>query len=120
MKTFKTLLFSLLFGITTIAFAADGSITITSPADGATIKAGTKTELVYEINPGPRGDHLHIYVGDKDGVIKAGDMGDIVRSFKGSHTLPKLAGGEYTIIIKVVDRGHTPVGIEKTIKVTVK
>ncbi len=109
MKTFKTLLFSLLFGITTLSFAADGSITITSPADGATIKAGTKTELVYEINPGPSGDHFHIYVNGKE---------DVVRGLKGSYTLPKLAAGKHTITIKVVNKGHTPVGIEKTITVT--
>lgn len=106
MKTFKTLLFSLLFGLATLAFAADGSVTILSPADGATIKANTETKLDYEIDPGPRGDHFHIYINGKE---------DVVRGLKGSYTLPKFSPGKHTVTIKVVNKGHTPVGIEKTI-----
>lgn len=109
MKTFKTLLFSLLFGIATLAFAADGSITITSPADGATIKANTETRLDYEIAPGARGDHFHISIDGKESVV---------RSLKGSYTLPKFSAGKHTITLKVVDKGHTPVGLEKTVTVT--
>lgn len=109
MKTFKTLLFSLLFGAATLAFAADGSVTITAPSDGATIKANTETKLDYEINPGARGDHFHIYIDGKESVV---------RSLKGSYTLPKLSLGRHTIALKVVDKGHTPTGLEKTITIT--
>ncbi len=126
MKTFNTLLFSMLFGISALAFAADAPtaktdpITITGLADDAELKAGVETKFDYVINPGPTGDHSHFYIGDKDGVTKAGDRGTIVRSFKGSYTLPKLAAGAHSIVMRVVNSGHTPVGIEKTIKFTVK
>jgi hypothetical protein len=109
MKTFKTLLFSLLFGAAALAFAAGGSITITAPTDGATIKANTETQLEYVVDPGARGDHIHLTIGGKDTILRA---------LKGSHPLPKFSPGKHTITLKVVDRGHTPVGIEKTITVT--
>ncbi len=125
MKTFNALLFSMLFGISASAFAADAPtaktdpITITGLADDAELKAGVETKFDYVINPGPTSDHAHFYIGNKDGVTKAGDRGEIVRSFKGSYTLPKLAAGAHSIVMRVVNSNHTPVGIEKTIKFTV-
>ncbi|RJQ47958.1 MAG: hypothetical protein C4528_03850 [Gammaproteobacteria bacterium] len=109
MKTFQTLLFSLVFGAATLVFAADGSVTITAPADGATIKANTETKLEYEISPGARGDHFHLYIDGKENVVRA---------LKGSYTLPKFNPGKHTVTLKVVDKGHTPTGLEKTITVT--
>lgn len=103
-------LLGLLLGVSSLAFAGAGSVTIKSPADGAKLKVGAENKVEYVIDPGPNGDHFHISVN--------GGKEDVVRSLNGSYTLPKLKTGENTITLKVVDKGHTPVGIEKTIKVT--
>lgn len=110
MKRFNLMsLFVLLFGCSTLLFAAEGSITISSPADGAKLKADGENKVMYEITPGPAGDHFHIYVDGKE---------DVVRALKGSYALPKLSPGSHTITLKVVTKGHVPTGLEKTIKVT--
>ncbi|MBI3345379.1 MAG: hypothetical protein HY028_11090 [Gammaproteobacteria bacterium] len=101
-------LLGLLLGAASLAFAGAGSVTIKSPADRAKLKVGAENKVEYEIDPGPNGDHFHMYVNGKE---------DVVRSLKGSYALSGLKTGENTITLKVVDKGHTPVGIEKTIKV---
>lgn len=102
-------LFVVLLGFASLLFAAEGSITVSSPADGAKLKADAENKVVYEIVPGPTGDHFHMYVDGKE---------DVVRSLKGSYALPKLAPGSHTITLKVVTKGHVPTGLEKSIKVT--
>ncbi len=110
MKRFNLMsLFVLLFGFSTLLFAAEGSITISSPADGAKVKANVEGKMDYEVSPGPAGDHVHIYVDGKE---------EVVRSLKGAYKLPKFAPGSHTITIKIVTKGHTPTGVEKTVKVT--
>ncbi|MDA1106801.1 MAG: hypothetical protein O2845_00145 [Proteobacteria bacterium] len=101
-------LFVLLLGFASLLFAAEGSVTISSPADGAKLKTDAENKVVYEITPGPTGDHFHIYVDGKE---------DVVRALKGSYSLPKLSPGGHTITLKVVTKGHVPTGLEKTIKV---
>lgn len=92
------------------ATAADGSVTITSPADGATLDAMDENVLAYEVVPGPRGDHVHVYVDDAE-------VG-ILRQLTGSYTLPALEAGEREICIRVVNRAHTPVGVDGCVTVT--
>ncbi len=104
-------LFVLLLGCSTLLFAVEGSVTISSPADGAKLKADGENKVVYEIVPGQSGDHFHISVDGND---------DVVRTLKGSYVLPKLSPGSHTITLKVVNKGHVPTGLEKTIKVTVQ
>lgn len=107
--------FLLLLGLclaTPVAFAADASVKIISPADGAKLDAMAQTKLVYEVEPGPRGDHTHLYV---DGNETA-----ILRKLKGSYTLENLGVGAHEICIKVVNKSHTPIGVERCIKVTVQ
>jgi len=41
-------------------------VTITSPAAGASLDAMDENKLVYEVDPGPRGDHVHVYVDGKE------------------------------------------------------
>lgn len=94
------------------AAADDGSVTITSPADGATLAAADQHELVYEVVPGPRGDHVHVYVDDAE-------VG-ILRDLTGSYTLPALEAGEREICVRVVNRAHVPVGVDGCVKVTVE
>lgn len=105
-----------ILGATLLAFsqmspAQDASVMISSPADGARLEAMAQNQVVYEVMPGPKGDHVHLYVDNKEAAI--------LRQLKGSHTLKTLSPGQHDICVKVVDKGHTPIGLEKCVKVTV-
>lgn len=105
-----------ILGATLLAFsqmslAQDASVMISSPVDGARLDAMAQNQLVYEVMPGPKGDHVHLYVDNKEAAI--------LRQLKGSHTLKTLSPGQHDICVKVVDKGHTPIGLEKCVKVTV-
>jgi hypothetical protein len=91
---------------------AQGKVTITTPADGATLDAMAENRVVYDVDPGPRGDHVHVYVDNKE-------VG-ILRKLKGSYLLETPAPGPRLICIKVVNKAHVPVGIEQCVHVTVK
>ncbi|GAA4404914.1 hypothetical protein [Quisquiliibacterium transsilvanicum] len=108
----KRLLLAALACVPFAAFSADPSVTIESPADGAKLDAMAQTKIVYAVEPGPQGDHTHLYVDGKEAAI--------LRSLKGSHTLATLAAGAHDICIKVVNKAHTPIGVEKCIKVSVQ
>jgi hypothetical protein len=94
------------------ASLAQGKVTITSPAEGATLDAMDENQLVYEVDPGPRGNHVHIYVDDKE-------VG-ILRKLKGSYTLEGLSSGNRDICVKVVNKAHVPIGVEQCVQVLVK
>lgn len=72
-----TVLLTFVFGAPVVA--AEGSVKIHAPADGATLDAMEQNKLDYEVTPGPDGDHVHLYV---DGAEVA-----ILRQLKGSYTL---------------------------------
>ena len=91
--------------------AATPSVIINAPADGATLDAMEQNKVDYEAVPGPRGDHLHVYV---DGTETA-----LLRQLKGTYTLDTLAPGAHEICIKVVNKNHTPIGVGKCVNVTV-
>lgn len=113
MRTFKLLAVLFAFGCyVPIALADDASVTISSPADGAKLSRTTPTKINYEVMPGPKGDHTHLYVDDKEAAV--------LRQLKGSHTLEALAPGKHEICIKVVSKGHTPIGTQQCIKVSVE
>ena len=94
-----------------ISLAENASIKITYPMDGAKLDAMTQNKVVYEVMPGPKGDHVHLYVDNKEAAI--------LRQLKGSYALETLAPGKHDICVKVVDKGHTPIGVEQCVKVTV-
>jgi hypothetical protein len=94
------------------ALAAEGSVTILSPSEGAKLDAMGENRISYEVDPGPRGDHVHLYV---DGNEVA-----VLRQLKASYALPALDSGTRNICIKVVNKGHTPIGIEQCVKVMVE
>lgn len=105
----------LLAGSLTLApacLAAEGSVTIDSPKDGARLDAMELNKIVYEVVPGPNGDHVHLYVDDKEVAI--------LRQLKGSHTLASLAPGRHAICIKVVNKAHTPIGLQRCVNVVVE
>jgi len=87
-------------------------VKITSPRPGAKLDAMAQTKLVYEAVPGPRGDHVHVYVDNKE-------VG-ILHQLKGSYTLETLAPGTRNICVKVVNKAHVPIGVEQCVKVTVE
>lgn len=103
----------LLSGFATLAGAGDkASIKILSPKDHEQLEADETYQLEYEVDPGPGGDHFHVWV-DKD-------RGPGVHDQKGKYTLPKMTPGEHVLTIKVVDKGHVPTGPELSIHVVVK
>lgn len=89
-----------------------GKVTITTPAAGTTLDALDEIRLVYDVDPGPRGDHVHVYVDSKE-------VG-ILRQLKGSYLLETPPTGRRTICIKVVNKAHVPIGIEQCVQVTVR
>lgn len=89
--------------------AADAYVKITAPKDGAKLDTMDLAKLVYEVSPGPKGDHVHVYVDGKE-------VG-IVRQLKGSYTLETLSPGQRAVCIKVVNKAHVPIGVEQCIKV---
>jgi hypothetical protein len=89
-----------------------GKALIISPVDGATLDALDEIRLAYEVEPGPRGDHAHLYVDDKEVAI--------LRKLKGSYLLETLSSGKRSLCVKVVNKAHVPIGIGQCIQVTVK
>ncbi len=85
---------------------------ITSPKDGAFMSSKEDIIIVYEMNPGPKGDHVHFYV---DG----GNAG-LMRKNKGSFNMTKLGPGERELTVKLVNKIHVPIGVEASVKITVK
>lgn len=94
------------------AVAAEGSVIIRSPVEGATLDVMEQNKVEYEVVPGPGGDHVHLYV---DGEEVA-----ILRQLKGSYTLENLASGQHDLCVKVVNKNHTPIGVEECVAVTVQ
>jgi hypothetical protein len=89
-----------------------GSVLITSPADGAILDSIDEIRLAYQVDHGPRGDHAHLYVDDKEVAI--------LREAKGSYLLETLSSGNRSLCVKVVNKAHVPIGIGQCIQVTVK
>lgn len=90
---------------------AQGSVTIKSPVEGATLDALDENRMVYEFSPGPRGDHVHVYIDNKEVAL--------LRQRKGSYLLETLSTGKHDLCIKVVNKAHVPIGIGKCVQVTV-
>ncbi len=92
------------------AIAAEPGIAFTSPADGAKLNAKSEVRISYELTPGRGSDHAHLYVDGREATL--------LRRGKGEYTLDPLAPGKHEICAKMVDRNHTPIGVERCIKVT--
>lgn len=113
MRNFKSQIVLLVIGFyVPFALAADASVAISSPADGAKLSRTAQTNINYEVTPGPKGDHTHLYI---DGSEEA-----VLRQLKGSHTLESMAPGSHEICIKVVNKGHAPIGVQQCVKVSVE
>ena len=94
------------------AFGADGKITISSPANGATVSSQNKVPLTYEAMLGKNGDHLHLYVD--------GNRVDILRQTKATTELDALSPGKHHICLEVNTKAHVSTGVESCVDVTAK
>jgi hypothetical protein len=90
---------------------AQGSVRIQSPADGATLDAMDENRLVYEVEPGPRGDHAHVLVDNTEVAI--------LRELKGSYLLETLSTGKHNLCVSVANKTHVLIGIERCVRVSV-
>jgi len=109
MNTLKAILMTCAMGVCGAALAEDASVKISSPADGAMV--GTAgISVAYEVVTGPKGDHVHLYIDDSEAKV--------LRNMKGTYTIDSLKAGPHNVCIKIVDKGHTPIGVEKCVKVT--
>lgn len=91
------------------AQAEEGSVSISSPVGGAKLDAMAENRIVYQVVPGPRGDHTHLYVDGREVAV--------LRRLSGSHPLETLAPGGHDLCIKVVNKAHTPIGVQQCVKV---
>lgn len=94
------------------AAAPEAYVKILSPADGAKLDSMDLAKLVYEVRPGPKGDHIHVYVDGKE-------VG-ILQRLKGSYALESLSPGQHSLCIKVVNKAHVPIGVEQCVKARVE
>ncbi len=111
-KLFGIFTLGLLLAIPSTSLGQAGKVLITAPADGASLDAMDENRVVYEVEPGPRGDHAHLYVDNKEVAI--------LRKLKGSYPLETLSSGKRSLCVKVVNKAHVPIGIGQCIQVTVK
>lgn len=110
MRNLSMLVFILTSLTASLASAAGAKIDITSPADGSRLNARAQSKLDYEVTPGGEGDHVHLYLDGKQVAL--------LRQVKGSHMLDPLMPGVHEICARMVNKNHTPIGVERCIKVT--
>jgi len=91
--------------------AGASKVVISEPVDGAKIDAKAQIKLDYDITLGGDGDHAHLYVDDRRIAM--------LRRMKGSYMIFPLDPGIREICIKVVNSNHTPIGVNRCVKVTV-
>ena len=109
--TLASIAIGLVLAIPSTGFG-QGAVLITSPVDGATLDAMDEIRVAYEVDPGPRGDHSHLYVDNKEVAI--------LRERKGSYLLETPSSGKRSLCVKIVNKAHVPIGIGQCIQVTVK
>ena len=66
--------------------------------------------LYYELTLVGDANHAHLYVDGREATL--------LRQAKGSVTLDPLAQGKHEICAKLVNKNHTPIGVERCIKIT--
>lgn len=108
---------SMLFSLVAVtlmqaAMAAEPAVEISAPLDGAKLNAMRQHTVEYDVTRGGRGDHIHLYVD--------GDEAATLRQAKGSYNIEYLAPGNHEICIKLVNKNHTPIGVQRCVKVAVE
>jgi hypothetical protein len=92
------------------AYAAEGSITIKSPASDAMFSIKDKVPIEYEAVLGPNGNHLHLYVDGK--------RVDVLRQLKGTAVVGPLYAGRHHICLTENTITHAPIGVETCVDVS--
>ena len=101
----------ILFALVSVqAYAVEGKVTITSPANGATVSSKSPFPFVYDAVLGPDGDHLHLYVD--------GNRVDVLHLLKGTTQLDALPAGKHHICMTENTKAHAPIGVESCVDVT--
>jgi hypothetical protein len=111
MRIFPVLVF-ILTSFTPLAMAAGEKVDIISPKDGTKFTSKVENTMEYEVTLGAAGGHIHLYLDGKEVAL--------LRQKKGSYTFDTLAQGAHEICLKIVNKNHTPIGVERCIKVTVE
>jgi uncharacterized protein YfaP (DUF2135 family) len=94
------------------AMAAETKIEISAPVNGAKLDAMEQSKLDYSVTLGNGADHIHVYVDGKETAL--------LRQTKGSYTMETLSPGNHELCIKIVNKNHTPIGVERCVKVGVE
>jgi hypothetical protein len=92
--------------------AADGSVIILSPANGATVGQRDSVNLQYKAIPGSEGDHLHLNVDGK--------RVDVIHPMEGEVSAGVLPPGNHHICLAVNTKGHVPTGVEGCVDINSK
>ena len=100
----------LLFSFT--AFAADGKVTISAPANGAMVNTSEIVMVTYDAILGDTGDHLHLYLDGK--------RIDVLRPIKGSAEVGMLSPGNHRVCLEINTKSHVSTGVESCIDLTAK
>ena len=95
-----------------LVFAETASVSISSPLDGVKLDPKVRCRVYYDVTLGPKGHHAHLYLDNKQ-VAE-------LRRIKDSYTLSSLALGEHEICVKIVNKGHKPIGAQQCNKVSVE
>ena len=91
-------------------YAAEGSITISSPTKDAMFSIRDKVPIKYEAVLGPNGNHWHLNVD--------GHRVDILRESKGTAVIDPLSAGKHHICLAENTASHVPTGIETCVDVS--
>jgi len=94
------------------AKAEEASVTITAPANGSTVTTSDKIDVEYHVTPSSKGDHVHLYVDNKEIAV--------LRKKQGIHTIEPVSAGKHAICIKIVNKAHTPIGIQACTNISVQ
>lgn len=94
------------------AAETQASVDILAPQDGAVVSRSEPLALEYDVEPGPKGDHVHVYVDGREVAI--------LRQLEGRYEVGRLRPGRHELAIKVVNRAHVPIGVESSVQVTVQ
>jgi len=112
MRNLSMLVLVLISFAVPLAMAAGENIDIISPVDGARLDSKAENKMDYNVTLGAAGGHVHLYVDGEEAAL--------LRQAKGSYTFDHLSQGKHEICLKIVNKNHTPIGVERCIKVTVQ
>lgn len=87
-------------------------VVISTPIEGAVLAANQPIKVSYMAKPGPKGNHVHLYV---DGERIA-----VLQQLNGDYELKKLSPGKHKISIEVVTKDHQPVGAGKEVNIEIR